>query len=779
MDIKFYKNENLKYSSRKRIRDISNYDYFYANTYGSIKLGDLTETSIIVDKENICDYVTIDNTRWFVVGYDYRNGKQVELYLQRDVIGEYGVNSFYGKIERGITDSILKNRKELSLNQILKNRIKLTDSIGVSEGRGNFIVDTTKDNEMWGVLYLVRDKDGSSVNTVIDDFKVSYIDVNYDFDTETSYCISDTKSYKYEQIKIAFTNIISSGAYIANLDNRTVSFFKDSDKNTADIKLEYIGGAWSRGKEESIIKDFLSKYLNYLKSYNVEYTTSRTPQLISAENKNTVLSSVVKYSNKYYSYSLKNQSTSRFSVKSLTPNEVIMSISGDDYRVSSILKTKIFYEVYDYIVFNKNEVNSNSMGELSIPTIGNIITEPFSIAIIPLFSCNISDKNGKKWNINKQTQFKIFNSIIQQNSGGSNPRLLDAQVIPYCRNIDTVLVEFSPNNSNYSTPLFSVSSSFFVFNVAKKLYPLKDIKKEYIEREYSIVSPDNTGKYSFNFYDYTNDIKNVYGDDNINGKELNFQIKVCLKPYSVISSCNIIPESNSLYGITYQSDIRGAIPSNNGFQYTMSSNAFQTYIRENSNYQQIFNLQKEQLDKQHEVERVNEKASMTMNIISGTVMGAIGGGAVGSTFGNIGKGIGAGVGAGVAGGVIAGTMSYQYSINEKLREYEKQLLQANFDLQIGTIKNLPNTVSRISSFNEIMLQDFCFIVEVYECSDFEKSIVDKFIEKMSYSIGVVDYYTNYVKNGSFIKGNIISSDLLPALHIIASNDMNGGIYYYE
>lgn len=71
----------------------------------------------------------------------------------------------------------------------------------------------------------------------------------------------------------------------------------------------------------------------------------------------------------------------------------------------------------------------------------------------------------------------------------------------------------------------------------------------------------------------------------------------------------------------------------------------------------------------------------------------------------------AGALAGTAGGVAAGTATgiageKQIEQNDKLREFEAYQQQQNFDFQIGTVKNLPNSVNRISSFNEILLQDF-------------------------------------------------------------------------
>ena len=174
----------------------------------------------------------------------------------------------------------------------------------------------------------------------------------------------------------------------------------------------------------------------------------------------------------------------------------------------------------------------------------------------------------------------------------------------------------------------------------------------------------------------------------------------------------------------------------------------------------------------HETERVNEKTSAAVNTLTQTAMGALGGHALGGNIGAIAGGAAAGVTVGAA-NVI------QYAQNEKLREYEVYLQQQNFDLQIGTVKNLPNSINRVSSFNEIVLRDFYYVLEVYECTDIEKSIVDTFIGIYGYELGVIDFFSNYYKEGWYIKGTLMKSDLPVNQNQIAATELNGGIYYYE
>lgn len=798
MDIKFYKNDNLKYTSRKRIRDISKYNSFSAKTYNSIKLNDLSETSIIVSKNDICDYVTIDNTRWFVTGYTYLNGEQVELYLQRDVIGEYGVKDFYGKIERGITDSILRNKKELNLNQIMKKRIPILQDVSKKSQRGNFEVDTETNNELWGILYFSKGEE-EQVSVNIPEFYVPYEE--YKNIEPGDYYFASEEFYQRYPIKIAimFKGTSKIYAITANFEDNRIYFSSivvlGSGLSNVDIVIESTL-TFTEDRAYDIASDFAYKYYKLYLS-----KTNNLPDYFNTININDVdaiTKSIVKIDDKFYNYKSETSSTETYANVDLTVQEIISL--GTEYSVFSsvldynmqnvihILRSTTFTSTT--IKLTREEVEPSTVGDFVINIEANIIDEPFCIMAFPLFSTSISSllDTSKKWNVEKTKQFQIFNNVIRALSGGSNPLLIDAQIIPYCpvlfqaRNEFTVYKKDS-KEVEYSTPMFTLTGSSFSFFNKINLFPLKDVKKEYITREYNIVSPDGTGRFTFNFYDYTNSIKNVEGNESINGHQLTFETKLCLKPFSIISSCNIVPENDSLndilYGITYAGDLRGCSPSNNGFQASLASNSYQQYLRENSNYQQIFALQKEQLEKQHAVEKTNETASLVMNTLSASFMGAVGGAAIGQSGGKIGAGIGAATGAVAAGATVGAAMGVQLSQNEKLREYERYVQQANFDLQIGTIKNLPNQISRISSFNEIIIKNFYYCIEVYECTKFEKELVDKYIEKMSYSLGVVDYYEDYVRNGSFIRGNLLFSNLIPVLHNIAEKELLGGIYLYE
>lgn len=800
MVVKYYKSPDLKYASRKRYQTF-NFEAFAQEEQKAILLGDGANTTVKTSVANICDYVTIDNTRWFVLYPTYMNGGQVMLYLQRDVFGENGVLDCFGKIERGYTETFLRNRKELSLNQILKKRTPLKPN---TNKYGNYTVNNHID-ELWGVLYLTKPTGldpttgqpyQDTVNITIPAFsppvsnyafiennttkayKVSpYVFLSFDikyaasiFNPLNEKCFSiDISFYQNGKFGLSFREIPKTDNVALRFTTITTAGFRTDFNDYSSLK--------------NAIRDIGNKVANYIiRNQNTTgfgYIFPQYPEVTDTEygKYNGV---TIKKDDKFYEYSVEKVTT-RVPGSVPTDNMVICNIiknglngsSSDNSIVYSSLDSAndgygifrqsvcdVFNNVYTYKVLPNEQT-----GTLTIDVSKQLIDEPYYVLVFPLYNVNIS--GSKDYSIDRNNAFMIFNTVIQYLSG-ENPYLVDAQVYPYCPN----LIEVSSEVKGY--PFFSINSTSFITVSEVQLLPYSDIKKEYIERQYSIVSPEQSGNFVFNFYDYKNKINDTNG---LNYEMLEVDIKTSLKPFSIIASAVINPDTDALNGITYDSDVRGCQPSSNGFECSLSSNAFQQYKRQNSNYQQIFALQKEELQKQHQVERVNEKTSGIVNTLSASMMGAIGGASLGS--GPISKAIGGATGGLAAGTIVGSAMDKQYRENEKLRAYEESLQQQRFDLEIGTIKNLPNSVNRISSFNEIILKDFYFCIETYECSELEKKIVDNFIKKYSYGIGVFDLYSNYSEPGWFIRGTLITSNFDVNLHNIAETELKGGIYLYD
>ena len=799
MVVQYYNDEELAYTSRKRYKNF-NFVPFFEEEQKSILLGDGATTSIKTSKDNICKYVIIDGTRWFVVSYNYLNGKQVTLNLQRDVIGEFGISGCYGQIERGYTDSILKYRKELGLNQILKNRRKVIPNSNIY---GNYSVNN-HENEMWGILYLVKptkldpntgEPYPEQVNINIPAFAPKT--VNFDFIEDGT-----LRDYSYIRNSVITTQIRfknSNNQYLVTIsfsgDSNNLRAFSSARQVIATETCDFIYDGNVKDNEPSRLSAASSigllignAILRDNNKPNAVFTIPQSPTL----NDYTVDYNgvVIEKDNKFYSYTVSDITTPYYGRVGLIHDILDFIYSETDNKTVTYFDENYQEQIFTAVayhnggdkltavsdmqikshLYHNRELTVFESGSITIDVSQQLIDEPYTVLAFPLFDVNIS--GSKNYTIDRKTAFMIFNTVIQYLSG-ENAYLVDAQIYPYC----PVLTSVSSEINGY--PFFTINSTSYNHYCSVNLYPYSDIKKEYIQRQYSVISPEQSGKFDFNFYDYVNKIEDNNG---VNYAKLDIVVKTALKPFGIVSSAVLQPTKDSLIGITYESDLRGSQPSGNGFECSLASNAFETYKRQNSNYQQIFALQKEELQKQHSVEDTNDIVSTIVNTMSASAMGAIAGASMAdsgifNSFGS--KAAGAGIGAGVAGATVGAAMTAQTIMNNQLREYEEYLQQANFDLQIGTIKNLPNSVNRISSFNEIMLQEFWYIIETYECSEFEKIVVDNFITKYGYGIGVYDFIENYYREGWFLRSTLVSSKYNVNLHIIAEKELMGGIYLYE
>lgn len=818
MLISYYKNNNLKYASRSRYKSISRFSSskLSQEIQKRIVLGDGAHISIKTSVNNVCDYVVINtldtgtgtSSRWFVTSFVYLNGSQVMLFLQRDVIGEYGLDNVIGKIERGyvLNSNKLKFRKELSLNKVLVNRTEFSNP---SNGYGNFNVYNISGAQCWGILYLSKPS-GIDPNTGKPYDDVVNINIpKFAPDTDDLEYIPDGTRYK-KSIDINSCFVTNSFAFLdrhdngsdqtvvvgingGNINGTDIGYNFTVSSRTTDGKVGYALKIWGvdlSQLSQSEEAQLWNKVLPFIqRAYrdsgcirnNINFSLDDVPQ--GYDN------AIVQNNNNYYQYSVSDVRVLTYGAfeRDTFISYFINSVSGVTFDVvtsSGTVGVQIIGYTYEnsetnsankavsvnygttYTEFAAKKLSAEEAGQIAINVSTTMVDEPYYILAVPLFNCSISGQ-GKSYSITKSNAFNVFNSVVQSLSG-ENGYLVDAQIYPYCPPLSGIGAEFNVEENNLPIPFFTISSNTWEINRIVTLSPNSDVKLDYCENELCIIPPDQSSKFIFNFYDYKNSTS----------PSLSFKLKTALKPFNIISCLVPVPEDGSLIGITYPSDLRGCSAAGNGFEVSLATNQYQQYLRNNSNYKQLFALDQSELQKQHDVEAINEKASIAVNTASATAMGAIGGA---SLAGGGWTGVaGAAAGGAAAGATVGAAMAFQYAANEELRAYEEMLQRQRFDLQIGTIKNLPNNVSRISSFNEIILKNFLYCIEKYECTSIEKTIAESYFSRYGYVLGVYGLFSDYTSgNGSFIRGDVINMIVEANLFIIAKKELAGGIYYYE
>lgn len=809
--IKYYNQKELLYTSRKRYSTLSNFTEYAGEIQQKVLFGDGAKTSIKTKVSNeVATYVTIDDTRWFVVDHIYMNGGQITLHLLRDVIGEFGLNNCFGKVERGLTNNILKYRKELGLNQILKERKKIYPQ---TLRYGNAAV-SSHNNELWGIFYFVKPKE---------DQKFDIPNLSIEANTDISYnangyksCSSFTPNIRlYFHTKLEFNRITGTPqdgeetweSIIYSFDinftyNGNTGYFPTTTvqrlSEGSPFTCLYSFSTKVRGNPDDFAKSVCNHIANKIKNNNLSSFVLPVAPEITKIDYSEYNGFITQSDNAFYLCSSREGSetisgtiSDRRGTTYLTVGEKVLysyqnvvneievdAIYGGNAPIPQPYFSNSINAYFSYLDFT--EVGEKSLGSLTVYSNAEYVDEPFIIYAIPLFNTTITtyeinsgtETVNETIQVTKNNAFNVFNELISLTSG-ENPILVDAQIYPYA----------PPLSSRYQkvqdVPVFGVVSTSYMYNVDVSLQAYLDVKKEYTTRTYSVISPEQSNKFDFMYYDYTMEgSAEIEEGSDRNNHPLTFKIKTALKPYNIISSLVIQAEQDSLMGMAYESDLRGAQPVGGGFECSISTDQFQQYVRNNSNYNNMFELQKQELEMQHKTERKNERASSIVNTVSATMMGAIGGASMTDSIFGTGK-IGAGIGAGIAGAAVGGAMTYQYFANEDLREYEEKLLQQRFNLEIGTIKNLPNSISRISSFNNILMNDFCYVIEVYECSVTESIIVDNYFKNYAYELGIYDYFINYCQQNNFIKGQLITSEFIMNLQNLASKELGIGIYYIQ
>lgn len=400
------------------------------------------------------------------------------------------------------------------------------------------------------------------------------------------------------------------------------------------------------------------------------------------------------------------------------------------------------------------------------------IDAPYDMLCIP-FSDNYQIRNSRQstWtNIKCSKQFALdFAKTMLLNHGGSSPVVYDAQILPYC---PITYVDF---NSSYidlktaSDQTYSIiesgsdpgcviwcdrTSFSRVINLSNPIKLPLDPMAIKIENDcdlYRIVSPNFSGAFEFNAMK--------------NGGLSSFQIACTYKPYNPY--IKVYPSFGFLYGSSYN-DQRGLICTGD-FSLPQASDAWETFERQNVNYQKTFDRQIENMEFKNEKENIRDVVGAVTGTISGVTSGASAGVMAGAMTGNPVGMLAGGVIGGVLGGVASGVAGgVDVAMNKAIRKEEVNFARDNFNLQLGNIKALPTTLSKTTAYN-VDNKYFPFL-EYYTCTNEEKLLFKKNLQYRGMTIGAIGTIREYqLSEQSYIRGRLIRIEELPIEYEIANN----------
>lgn len=294
------------------------------------------------------------------------------------------------------------------------------------------------------------------------------------------------------------------------------------------------------------------------------------------------------------------------------------------------------------------------------------------------------------------------------------------------------------SNTNIGA-IFYLEQSNFEFNIEyAKLSNLRLIAKDNMKIEsncnfYRLVSPNYSGIFEFNL------AKNGLSVEG-------FNVNCTYKPLNPF--IRVQPLFKGLYGTSFL-DGRGLI-CHGDFSLPIIKDEWKTYEQNNKNFANIFARDIQNLDVSQKQEALKEAISLGAGVVGGGAGGAVAGGKIGGAYGAV---AGAAVGTTI-GGIGA---AIDARLGQERRAEAKDYLIDRFNMNIQSIKALPQSLAKNSAFNLInKIQPF---IEYYTCTDIEKQAFERKIQYDGQTVGRIDYIGNFSSAGLeglyYFKGQLI------------------------
>ena len=457
-----------------------------------------------------------------------------------------------------------------------------------------------------------------------------------------------------------------------------------------------------------------------------------------------------------------------------TPNDksYVIEVYGNKY---SYTLTKVSVDSYEYSI----DVNHQTLND----QIYDMFVIPYWTSMMTYTFIGLGTETELLGDDGAKAGLAVANDLIKTNS--SNGKLKDIQILPYFP-MQSILIESTqispptaeiklPDNTyvswikdskgkNVNAIIWCNQSQFSFTRQIKagigETIPYTDNVKLSNECDLiRLVAPNHQSMFEFN-----------PAKNGSKANELILDVECTYKPYQ--PSIHIKPQFSRLYGPNdLYKDERGLLFSGD-FSMTQGTDAWTQYKRQNVNYLNIFDRQIQNME-------VSNKIQNTQSIVSG-VVGALGAGVgVGVATGNAGLGIGAGLLSGIGGAIDYGM---QRELQNEALDYKRDM----FNYQLGNIKALPDTISKIDAFNNVFA--LWPVIEYYTCTEEEKKAVANKIAYNSMSVGrigkIKDFKDNKWSYGDitskgYIKGSLIRVDIDEDTHYIneLANEIYKGVYF--
>ena len=749
----YYLNFNNRFNRKiKRYDTIESYEPYIVGSSQkeNFKWHDEMRTTITANIDEVpnyclvCDENNIIVGRWFVVDGVYNRVNQYTLSLERDTIADYywQLMNLPMYIQRGTIRDINDPSiyiKQGNFNQIKKKEVSLKDQTTIP----------------WVVGYINKATPDTTISTSFADVGEPYLEVdgitNWEHYNKTyTWDINASTWFRLYFQPDGVLNYCYPGAYAFTKTNLV-----EKEKPTKEVPIPSTGYVYTHTRRATYlqdVEDLLStirgsdEYFNLLNDWlDTRYDVIDDDELNQFNGKiikdtATGINYRVKLNYGDNEYSKVNAPSSLVSyldshlAEPPYPDELNGTSNSQTWQIG-ITAAEVKVELTQVMTSIKTTLTTDR---------NHLEDAPYDMFCIPFGK--IAIRYGtltEVFDSNKDAAIAMATAISEQL--GDN--CFDIQLLPYfpCQEIlrdsDTNLrvarTKFSLIKDSSDKPVSAViwarKSQFefrnTTFTDIRLPYP-SSVQAKKLGNEtvmYRLCSPNYSSAFDFSPY--------------ANNGCLAFNVSCVYKPFTPYIHINPFFNSDGLYGGNYN-DARGLICSGD-FSLTQTRDAWVNYELQNKNYQQIFNRQIESMELQQDIGRKQDIANMVVGTLQGTAQGAMMGGMTGSPYA-------------AAGGAVVGGMSsfvggaLDVNMNDQLRRDQMDAAKDNFAFNIANIKALPDTLTKVSAYNQ---QNKIFpFVEMYDATDEEK---EYFKEQLKYQgmvinrVGTLSEYIDFDKETFF------------------------------
>ena len=773
MQVCYLLNFNNYYNREyKKLYDLNDYlDYMkYSWTNVNFNPGDGITTSIPVNYDGEVNYLVLtDNTvpgtvgeevivsRWFIIESKFTRMGQRVLTLRRDVLVDYSTMAtatVYA--ERGYvpnTSNLIYNSEGNSYNQIKKSEKLIKD----------------ESESAWLVGYLAPNVfDNGNVTIQGSNAEVQY---DYSFATQDEMraafpgvgLIPTTLFYNFGNIDLRYFSLAEGNqTYMWRADFPSdLLTYETASVPAADVTM-IIRQANLTEVQGLLIDNFLTPTVANIISDKLvlDYSSVSRESVTKIINNRDVIARVGTASSGYTYYQLSvgtaQSSVQYHEIRNTTAANTFEYLTGIFTQLGATglaTGTPDFYslkcvESYISCYWRNIPVAANTI-ELKTTT-AKVDSSPYYCFAIPYHEAKVIKGNETIITDPRESLLLARNIATQLGSF-----CYDVQLLPYfplqsyidsMGRIDTTTMPdgtvavLKSAEGEARTFLFWITKPNFSFAVPDMIAYSSEPKIQNETQFCRLNSPNYAASFDFSV------AKNKGVDY--------WQIDCSYKPYQPY--IHVAPNWRGLYGSDFN-DARGLICTGD-FSIDLMTDKWQEYQIQNKNYNEIFNRQIQSLDLQQSIAKRQDIFGAVAGSLSGAMSGATTGALAGGLPGAIAGGV-AGLGMSAVGGVM------DVIDSQKLRDDARSSQFDMFNYQLGNVKALPNTLTKVSTYN-INNKIYPFY-EIYEATSEEIGALRQQLNWRGYNLGIIGQLSDFQVEGKYFKGKLIR---LEEVHDVSLGD---------